>query len=72
MQSPSTMSDAEYAAIRDNSALDVCPNCQSRTVAATGSLEWSTDGDLATHPLECEDCGFKYTEILRPVGYEPV
>ena len=65
-----TMTDGEYAAARDG-GLDICPQCRSRTVIATGSLEWSIDGDLATYPLECEECGNLWTEILRPVGYEP-
>ena len=63
------MTDGEYADARDG-GLDICPKCRSRIVMATGELSWSTDGDLATYPLECENCGNRWTEILRPVGYE--
>ena len=65
------MTDVEYAAERDG-CLDICPSCRARTASATGTLDFDSDGELATFPLQCEKCGFRWKEILRPVGYEPI
>ena len=68
-----TMLDDEYAIERE-SGMYVCPTCRSRKVEEREPLQWSDPGsheELAHVRLACNDCGMRWTEILRPVGYEP-
>ena len=67
------MTDDEYAQERESGALFFCPCCRALKVEETDSLEWSDPAgseEMARVRLYCNACKTRWTEILRPVGYE--
>jgi hypothetical protein len=66
------MTDNEYALKRENGSF-LCPRCHSSSgIEENEPLDWSNpsiDSEYAVIRLSCP-CGCRWTEILRPVGYE--
>lgn len=66
------MSDNEYAEARE-AGLYVCPLCRSLNINELDALTWddpACDEEYALVRLSCFNCSARWTEILRPVGYE--
>ena len=66
------MADDEYALRRENGSF-ICPRCYTTSgIEEEEPLGWSNpsiDSEYAIIRLSCP-CGCRWTEILRPVGYE--
>lgn len=65
------ITDDEYATQRDSGAPHFCPTCLGMDTTERAGLQWEDEcKDTALVRLVCNACQARWTEILRPVGYE--
>jgi hypothetical protein len=66
------MTDGEYALKREEGEVWFCPRCRSLDIVDS-ALQWEGPEfteSTALVRLQCNACQTRWTEILRPVGYE--
>lgn len=65
------ITDDEYATQRETCVQPFCPRCLVMGITERAGLQWEgEDKDTAIVHLTCNTCKVRWTEILRPVGYE--